>query len=152
MAYSYEHNPTNADAKPLYNDSIFKIWNWFDDRWSCSDWITWHKANVVKYGLQKANEKFLHEWDDLALISNTADCRNLNYAFRDYAKKNGFYDGLGSIITGDIIGGVTDVSHNVAGGISGASKVFKIVLPIVLLVVVVFAIVYLSKGMKSIKK
>lgn len=154
MAYSYEHSPSNADAMPLYNDSIFKIWNWFDDVWGCSDWVTWHKSNVTKYGTAAANDKFLHHWDNLAMASSAIDCRTFNTAFRDYFKKVGLYDYLFSGIEKIMqpVGTAGDVLTNVTSGISGTSKTLKVIMPIVLIVIVVFVIIYVSKGMKAISK
>lgn len=151
MAYSYEHDPTNADATPMYNDSIFKFWNWFDAVWNCFDWVTWHKAMAKKYGRDYANVTFLHHWDNLAMGSSAIDCRSTNTAFRDYTKSVGLYDylytGLETIV--QPIGVGTDVVTNLGKGISNTTKIGKFILPLLLIVVAVFAIVYLSKMTKS---
>jgi hypothetical protein len=148
MAYSYEHNPTNPDAIPLYNDSIFKVWNWFDDNWGCSDWVTWHKANDKKYGRQKANEKFLHYWQDLAFITTTSDCKTWNDNFRSYFRSVGLLDDISNIIS-NVVGNTQEGISNLSDGVR---KFAKIIIPLVIVVAVVFAVIYLSKGMKSANK
>ena len=154
MAYSYEHSPSNPDAIPLYNDSIFKFWNWFDDVWSCSDWVTWHKSVLKKYGIDDANEKFLYHWNSLALASTAVDCRSFDTAFRNYTKSVGLYDSLfsGIGVIAKPIGAATDVVTNVTRGISSASKVFRITLPLIMIVVVVLGVIYITKYSKKLSK
>lgn len=154
MAYSYEHDPLNPDSKPLYNDSIFKVWKWFDNRWSCNDWMIWHKANVLKYGLQRANSKFMAEWDNLAFISKTQDCRSFNTDFRNYMRKVGLLNSLygGTGVIAQPIGAANDIVSNVSGGFSNASKILKIALPILMIGVVIVATLYLTKYAKKSSK
>lgn len=151
MSYSIEHTPTNPDATPLYNTSIFAFWNWFNEVWSCSDWIIWHKAMVKKYGLTLANENFKTHWDNLALGSSVIDCRSFNNDFINYTKSVGLYDfthgGLLGTITSPL-GAGTAVVSNVSSGAISTSKILKTVVPLLLIV----AIVYLSiKYTKKIK-
>lgn len=148
MAYSYEHDPINADAKPLYNSSILKFWDWFDDVWSCSDWITWHKANVTKYGKDTANNKFLSEWNNLALVTTTADCKTWNTDFRDYLRKYGLLDNISNPIS-NVIGAGSDIVDNLGSGLTSASKVLKILLPLILVVIAVTGVVYATKYVKK---
>lgn len=148
MAYSYEHNPTNPDAFPVYNNSILNIFRWFADSWSCSDWVVWHKANVIKYGIEKANDKFRSEWSQLALVTTTADCKTWNTSFRDYMKKVGLLDEMGNIIS-NVIGSANDAVHNISSGLSSASKVLKIAIPLIMVVIIVIGVMYATKYAKK---
>src|SRR5436190_1674403 len=84
MAYKREHDPSNADAYPLYNDNVLKVWNWFDNVWNCNDWIVYHRSVKAKYGKPKADETFLAFWNDLATGSSAIDCRSLNAGNRHW--------------------------------------------------------------------
>ena len=150
MAYSTGHNPNNANDTPAYNDSIFKFWNWFDNVWSCNDWVTWHKANVAQYNLATANNKFLEHWDNLATASSAIDCRSFNTAFRDYMRKAGLlntlYSGIG--IIAKPIGTVADIGTNVLDTASGTTRVLKIIVPLLLIAVVLFLVMKYQKQLK----
>lgn len=154
MAYEYAHDPINADATPLYNDNILKFWNWFNTVWGCNDWLTWHKAMYSKYGKDAANQKFLTYWNDLATGSSAIDCRSFSTSFRNYFRSVGLldqlYSGLG--IVAKPLGTATDVATNVEEGISSASKVFRVMLPLALILIAIIAIVYLRSKSKSIMK
>lgn len=151
MAWSNEHNPLLPDSTPVYNDSIFKFWNWFDSVWGCNDWVTWHKANVAKYGLPKANTKFMQHWENLATASSAIDCRSFNTSFRDYMKRAGLlsslYSGVGFIAKP--IGVISDVGSNVGDTLSNTSKLLKVLVPIALILVVIYFILKYSKELKT---
>lgn len=140
--YKPENDPTNADAIPLYLNHVWKFWAWFDGTWSCTDWVTWHKAMKAKYGKAKADQTFLKYWNDLALISSTQDCRSFSESFRTYMKSenllDALYSGLGNIARPLGVG--TDVTTGVGNAISGAAKglgnvgnILKVALPIALI-------------------
>lgn len=143
MAYSIEHTPSNPDATPLYNDNIFKFWNWFADAWNCNDWMTWHKANVSKYGKDHANEVFLHYWNDLATGSHAIDCRSFDTNFRSYMKSVGLLDSLysGIGIIAKPIGGATEA-------VTGVSKIFSLLPLLIIIVLIVLGAAYLQKRKK----
>jgi hypothetical protein len=154
MAYSWKNDPTNPDAKPLYNDNILKVWNWFDDVWGCSDWVTWHKSMVKKYGLTAANTKFLKDWDNLATGSSAIDCRTFNSSFKSYVKSVGLFDhlfaGVGVIaqpISGavTVLGDVGDSVANLSKGVKNTSKIIAIILPIVVVVAVILISLHFYK-------
>lgn len=158
MAYDYKNDPNNPDAKPLYNSNMLAFWNWFDTVWNCDDWVLWHKSMVKKYGLPTANNKWLKDWNNLATGSSAIDCRTFNSAFRTYAKKVGLfgnlYEGLGVIAqpigaVGDIVSSASNIASNVGGGLEKASKVLKVILPLIIVVAVVFLIIYANKKLKT---
>lgn len=157
MAYSFEHDPINPDAIPLYNSSIFKFWNWFDTTWSCIDWMNWHRSMVKKYGNSTGGytqSNFLKHWNNLAMASGAIDCRSFNTTFRSYMSKVGLldslYDGIG--IIAKPIGGIISAADNIGGGITGATKVLKIVLPVLMVVISIFFIIYAAKKSGAMKK
>lgn len=150
MAYSYEHTPSNPDSTPLYNNSIFNIFKWFADSWSCSDWVIWHKANVAKYGVDTANEKFLNEWDNLALVTTTSDCKTWNTDFRSYLNKYGLLGKISNPIS-NVVGAGSDVISNLGSGLTGASKVLKIAIPVIMIVVIIMGVMYMTKYAKKVK-
>jgi len=160
MAYDYKNSPSNPDAVPLYNDNIFKFWNWLDNTWNCNDWQTWHKNMNRKYGIEFANDKFLTYWNDLATGSFAIDCRSFDTSFRDYMKSvglfNSLYSGVG--IISQPIGIGSDIITNAGEAISGAAKgtrktinTLSFLLPLLLIIAVIFAIVYFSKKYKIAK-
>ena len=130
---------TDADQTPLYD-------SWGPaDYWGCNEWVNWHKANVLKYGIPVANQKFVDAWLDG--LSNAAggrgiapgsnyvvdsvplDCRSFNSGFRDYIKKfpevyNVVYSGIAGTIVKPI-GAATDVVSAVSDGVSTTAKVVK---------------------------
>ena len=139
----------NADVTPLYDS-----WG-TADYWGCTEWINWHKSMVQKYGLQKANDRFIDAWlDGLSVVAGgrgnapgsnyivdsvPLDCRSFNSNFRDYIKKNqALYDVVYSGIAGTIvkpIGATVDVVDNVSGGITNVSKVIRYGLPIIIILI-----------------
>ena len=158
MAYSNEHNPTLADSTPLYNDSILKFWNWFNDVWSCSEWVTWHKSNVAKYNLATANNKFMEHWDNLAMASSAIDCRSFDSAFRTYMKKVGLFESLfsGVGVISKPIGGTIDLASNLGSsvvntskGIENVSKILKVLLPIAVIFIALYFILKYNKQLKG---
>lgn len=142
MAYKPEHDPTNPESSPLYNDSVLKFWNWFDTVWSCNDWMTWHKTLKKKYGKVIADDTFLAFWNDLATGSKAIDCRSLNSSFRDYMKSenllDALFDGVGIIakplgVGTDVVTSVGNGISNIADGAEAATKVLKVVVPVLLI-------------------
>lgn len=143
-----------ADSKP-----VWAYIGLFGDYWKCGDFITWHKELVKKYGLEKANQTFLSEWENAPLINAGYDCRSFNADFKQYAKDNGFYDALFSGI-GGLIGkplsigaGLVDSAGNVVQNAGDtfekSSAIVKKVLPVVLIAAAVFVVVYGYKHLKT---
>jgi len=151
MAYEFKNSPTNPDAKPLYNDNILKVWNWFNTVWNCNDWMTWHKSLVSKYGNSDANNRFLREWNNLATGSTAIDCRTFDTTFRDYMSKVGLLDALysGLAVIVKPVGAAVDVATAAGNGVSKTAKTAFKVLPIVILVVVVIVLIV---GFKKLQK
>lgn len=56
--FSSAPDPTNADSQPPLSE--------FDSQWGCTEWQQWHQANVVKYGKDQANQKFITQFNALS--------------------------------------------------------------------------------------
>lgn len=158
MAYDFKNDPTNPDAYPLYNNNMFKVWNWFNTVWSCNDWITYHKSLKSKYGKTKADETFLSFWNDLATGSSAIDCRTFNSSFRDYMRKerllDALYDGLGFIAkpigaAGDIITGAGNVATSAVKTAENLAKLLATLIPIVVIVAVILIGLHYYKKSKG---
>jgi hypothetical protein len=115
-----------ANSTPVYD-----AWG-PDDHWSCSDWITWHKALKKEFGADKANEIFISAFHKAGFAASSYDCRTFNSDFRKYAKDNGFYDALYDGITGlilkpigsgnDVVNSASNTISNVGEGAEGITK------------------------------
>ena len=88
MSWEPEHDPFNPDATPDYDS-----WGW-DDYWSPSEWLQWHATMKARYGLECANTVFLSHWNNQSMGANPLNARTFDSNFREYAKVNGFYNGL----------------------------------------------------------
>lgn len=130
-----ENDPTNPTSTPDYD-------NWGPDSWwTAQDWVTWHKALKAKYGLDEANARFINAWQKQGLFSAPLDARSFDTSFRDYAKANGFFDGLYYGLGGVAkpIGTATDVVTGVTQGVSSLANLSKYLIPIAGLALAYFA-------------
>lgn len=60
MKWPWINDPINPDATP-------DIDNWgIDQYWTPTDWMTWYKAMVAKYGSDAAGIKFKTSWEALS--------------------------------------------------------------------------------------
>src|SRR3990167_2161921 len=104
-------NANASTGEAITENSIPNLddWGW-DDYWKIDDWIEWHKIMKEKNGLDAANTKFLTYWNKQSTGANPIDARSFDSNFRDYARKNKFFDNLFSGV-GWIkpIGAATDV-------------------------------------------
>lgn len=142
-----------SQSTPDYDD-----WGW-DDYWSCADWITWHKAMVKDFGKDYANTKLIKAYHQNAVLAHHVSCRSVNAAFKDYAKKNGFYDQLFTGLEGVVVKGgaalvnVADSALNVTDSLADNAEdvakssltITKYLLPIILVLVIIGALLYLNK-------
>ena len=132
-----EHDPTSADATPDYDS-----WLW-DDYWSASDWLRWHRALKERFGLEEANYRFIDAWSKQTLGAKPLDARSFNSEFKQYAKANGFYDalfyGLGALAR-PVAAGATAVEaaseavEDVAAAVTTTSGFARYLLPVAALV------------------
>lgn len=106
----------NADAITADSVPVLDGWGW-GDYWSADNWMEWHKRLVEKYGLQKANEKFITAYHKAGIGAASYDWRTFNRAFINYAKANGFYQALFEGV-GGLIGQVASATY---GAVSGAA-------------------------------
>lgn len=120
-----ENDPTRATSTPDYDD-------WGPDSWwTGQDWLTWHRALKDAYGLEVANARFIAAWQQQGLGSGALGARSFDSSFRDYARANGFFDGLywglGSVTRP--IGTTTDVTTGISEGVSTVANLSKWAIP-----------------------
>jgi len=130
-----ENDPTNAGSTPDYDD-----WFW-DSWWTPQDWITWHKSLKSQYGLDEANSRFINAWAKQGVGASPIDARSFDVTFQNYAKANGFYDGLyyglGALVKP--IGAVTSAVSGASEGVAAIGSLTKYLLPIAGLALAYFA-------------
>tara|TARA_R110000744_G_scaffold367373_4_gene476809 strand:+ start:5056 stop:5532 length:477 start_codon:yes stop_codon:yes gene_type:complete len=74
-------------------DSIPDFDGWGpDDYWSALDWINWHKARVIAYGVDSANEKIISEFGGIGHYSLSVS-RESYYISQDDMFRN-YFDGF----------------------------------------------------------
>jgi hypothetical protein len=117
-----------------------------DTYWSCSDWITWHKALVQEYGLENANTIAQEAWNKQDAFEHNYNWCKYNQEFVSYFKSVGLgADQSFASLAWEGIHNVADAGLNVTGGIKNVSVILKKLLPILLLVAAIIAIIYVSK-------
>jgi hypothetical protein len=103
--------------------------------------MTWHKSLKAQYGLEEANSRFIIAWEKQGVGAAPIDARSFNVTFQDYAKANGFYDGLyyglGALLKP--IGAVTSAVSGASAGVGAVGSLSKYVLPIAGLALAYFA-------------
>ena len=121
-----QNDPTKATSTPDYDG-----WGW-DSWWTAQDWITWHKALKAQYGIDEANSRFLNAWKQQGIGATPLDARSFDTNFRDYAKANGFFDGLyySAGAVAKPIGAVSDVVTDVSAGVSTTAAILKYAIPV----------------------
>lgn len=130
-------------------DSIPDYDSWGpDDYWSCEDWIAWHKALKNKYGKPTADSTWLNAW-------NKQDAFEHNYSWCKYAGQFNSYVNSENLavshLLSDIIAGGTNVGSNVIEGATNTSKVFKWLIPTVIILVVIGVFIYFGRKYKIFK-
>lgn len=138
-----------AESTPAYDG-----WGW-DDYWDCYDWIAWHKAMLPVYGIDETNKRWLQAWNKQdTFFAAPVDCRTFNQDFKQYAKDNGFYDGLFEgigFLAQPLSAGTSVVTgaSDLVGDTADNSKYLKYVIPVVITLILIGIIVY---GVSKIKK
>lgn len=138
---------TATTGEIITADSTPKLdgWGW-DTYWDCIDWIEWHKVMKQNKGKEYADATFLEWWNKQTTGAHALDCRSFNQEFRNYFKDekllDALYSGLASIAypigtVGDIWTSALKSAGFTAKAIENTTKVLKILLPIVLIVVVI---------------
>jgi hypothetical protein len=120
------NDPTNANSTPDYD-------GWGPDSWwTAQDWLTWHRSLKARFGLDEANARFINAWQKQGIGASPLDARSFDTSFRDYAKANGFYDGLyyGLGAIAKPLGTGTDVVTGITEGISTTATLTKYLIPI----------------------
>lgn len=151
--WPWESDPSNPDAYPVM--ATLNTWG----GWSPAEWMQWHAAMRTAYGLATANTRFLTAWaDDGVLSGPPLDARSFNTAFRDYAKTNGFFDGLynGLGVIAKPIGAANDVVDAASKSASTAAKIAEWVLPAAILIgaaviAAPYAAPHVRRALKAIK-
>lgn len=136
MNWPTENNPSNPAATPVLDG-----WGW-GDYWSADEWLVWHAAMKSAYGLAVANSRFLAAWNDQGIGASPLNARTFSSSFREYARVNGFLDGLygnaqwaAPIL--DTYGSATEAVGAVSETVGGAASTLKTVGPALLVVGVV---------------
>jgi len=86
-------NTIQWNSEPLIANPFLFLSDWWDSK----TWMKWHSLVKAKYGQKRANEVLIQWWgkaEDKPYPSPTIDFRSLDSDFINYAKKEGFYDGL----------------------------------------------------------
>lgn len=60
-----------------------------DAYWSCTDWITWHKALVLSKGSEEADRLWVNEYDKSSWGAHEISCSTNSNEFKDYVLANG---------------------------------------------------------------
>jgi len=130
-----QNDPTKPTSTPDYDGWLWDSW------WTAQDWITWHRALKAKYGIDEANSRFLAAWQKQSAGAAPLDARSFDSNFREYAKANGFFDGLywGSGVIAKPLGTATDVVTGVTEGASTFAKLSKYLIPVAGLAFAYFA-------------
>lgn len=123
----------NADSEPVLDG-----WGW-DDYWGPTDWIKWHGLVKKKYGKDEANRRLIKWYHEASLGASNYDWRTFDTQFKNYAKLNGFYDGLFTGIaavimkpvsaTTTVVDSASNIVSNTASGAEKTSKILKWALP-----------------------
>ena len=124
-------------------------WSYLFGGWNQDDFISWHKALIAQFGLDQANVIFLREWDNAPLFASQIAFRQQqpamdNGAFIQYAKDNGFYDGLFPAA----VSGVKNLVNTISEDIGIVGKNFNWIL---LAVLIICICVYFPKVRKIFK-
>lgn len=152
-----ENYTITADSTPVYDG-----WGW-DDYWEAPDWMTWHAAMKKKYGLNEANRRFIKAYHEASQFAANYGWRTFNTEFINYAKLNGFYDGLfeGLLgLVGKTTSGATNVANkaldvtnaavdNAASAASTTTKIMKYAIPVLIAGVLVGGGVIAYKYVKA---
>lgn len=135
-----------ADSLPDYDD-----WG-PDEYWGPQDWIAWHKALRARYGADEANRRFLEAYHKAGFLAASYDFRTFDQPFREYARANGFYEGLfpglstvprviGSLF--DIFRGASSVGESAAEATQGVTRSVVLATNVLLPVLLIAAAVML---------
>lgn len=148
-----------ADSTPVLDG-----WGWAD-YWPIGTWVQWHGLMKAKYGQAEANRRFLEVWHTQDSDANPFNERSINAQFRQYARDNGFYDGLytgGLGFVAKPLGWLTDLFTtadkveansndallNTSKGIKSSGKILKIAVPTAVIIILLFGIFYLYNRTK----
>lgn len=105
----------NSSSQPVYDRAGF------DNYWSATDWIKWHKAMKKDFGHQRANEIFIDAyhnppsegfWSILGPLEmfHHMNYRTIDQQFIKYAKENQFHEALFSGFLGTVVGKTASVA------------------------------------------
>ena len=121
-----ENDPARATSTPDLDN-----WGW-DSWWTPQDWLQWHRALKQAYGQDEANRRFIIAWQEQGIGASPLNARSFDSGFREYARANGFLDGLyyglGSLVRP--IGTTTDVIGAVSDGVSTTASIAKWAIPV----------------------
>lgn len=122
-----------AASKPVYDTPFWP----FDEAWSCSDWVTWHKKMKEAYGREKANEIFVTAWDDQSAFASPYNWCKYDREFVRYFESQGLKGGhfLSNVLvnTGEALEATSEGVRSLGKGIRKAGTTTKYLLPVILI-------------------
>lgn len=90
----------------------------FDTKWTCDDWIQWHRLLLAKFGKDKATILWNYAFSLSGQFSENLNCRTFNSSFRKYFQENGLDPyanaGVFSVVLNGF-GTATDIASNTLG-------------------------------------
>jgi hypothetical protein len=133
---------TNPDSIP--NTSVI------DSTWDCSQWITWHKANVSAYGQSAANDKFQQYWSQLSTWDSAYNFCKYQSDFYNYFKSQGIDTGwwLSHLFVdaSQIVNNTGSAAVNLSNAATNTTKVIQWLLPISVIALVGIGALNLKKS------
>jgi hypothetical protein len=152
MAWDWNNDPQNPDATPVY--SVFG----FGAAWTTYEWMTWHEAMVLDYGLTHANATFVQAWNGGAWYEKPpASDAIADNTFNAYMRQAGVWDSIApSGIFGKMGDTVGEVAGDAASALTTSSTLLKWIAPVAIIgAIVVIALPYampaVKKAAKSVK-
>lgn len=130
-----------ADSKPKHDGwgflDITYLGGAWETYWDCSDWITWHKELIKKYGKEQADNVWAKEYDNSSYASHETICSTGNQAFKDYAISNGL-NKKSTILTKiyraeNVIDNIGAPIRDIGSTVRSTTQVLKIAIPILLI-------------------
>lgn len=141
--FSAAENPLDADSSPAMD-------SWgpdFRGYWSLNDWLTWHQANVTKYGSSVANAKFITNWAEQSWGATPFEDLKTRPDAREYLRNAGVLQ----VLQASPSGALTDATQalaNVLSGITSATTNLGWMIPVG---VVILFLGYLAPSGRAIK-
>lgn len=125
----------------------------FDSKWSCEQWIEWHRALKTHFGPDRAKLIWDYAFAQSGNLSENLNCRTFNGSFRSYVAANKLDPMANAGIFTPVLNGLgsaQDIADNIFDSLSSLTKsnTLKNIIVIAGFAVVVFGGAYLYKTFK----